>query len=139
MAENKTQPTDASVEDFIAAVADLARREDCRRVAAMMQAASGAPPVMWGASIVGFGRYRYTYASGRTGDWPIIGFSPRKNELVLYLMTGFDDAAPLLEKLGKHKTGKACLYVKRMADVDAMVLRRLIDASVEAMESKRIR
>ena len=138
MAENKTQPTDASVEDFIAAVADPGRREDCRRVAAMMQAAAGAPPVMWCASIVGFGRYRYTYASGRTGDGPIIGFSPRKNDLTLYLMPGFEQHADRLAKLGRHKTGKSCLYLKKLADVDLAVLDELITWSVQAMAPQRI-
>ena len=137
MGELKTRASDASVAAFLAQQSDD-RRADCEAISAMMQAATGEPPVLWGGSIVGFGKYAYT-SSGKVNAWPLIGFSPRKNELVLYLMTGFDDAAPLLEKLGKHKTGKACLYVKRMADVDAKVLRRLVDASVEAMASKRIR
>lgn len=137
MAENKTQPTDASVEAFLAAIPDPTRRDDCRRVAAMMQAAAGAPPVMWGASIVGFGRYRYTYASGRSGDWPIIGFSPRKNDLTLYLMPGFEQHADRLAKLGKHKTGKSCLYLKKLADVDLAVLEELIAWSVQAMAPER--
>ena len=130
MAENKTQPTDASVEDFIAAVADPARREDCRRVAAMMQAASGAPPVMWGASIVGFGRYRYTYASGRTGDWPVIGFSPRKAQTVLYVMGGFEGQDDLVARLGKVKTSVACLYVNRLDQIDIDVLREMASRSL---------
>ena len=137
MAENKTQPTDASVEAFLAAIPDPTRREDCRRVASMMQAAAGAPPVMWGASIVGFGRYRYTYASGRSGDWPIIGFSPRKNDLTLYLMPGFEQHADRLAKLGKHKNGKSCLYLKKLADVDLAVLEELIAWSVQAMAPQR--
>lgn len=138
MAENKTQPTDASVESFIDAIADPRRREDCRRVAAMMQAASGAPPVMWGAAIVGFGRYRYTYASGRTGDWPVIGFSPRKHDLTLYLMPGFEQLTALLQKLGKHKTGKSCLYLKSLDQVDLAALQEMIDRSVAAMAPQRI-
>jgi hypothetical protein len=138
MAENKTQPTNASVADFLAAVPDPVRREDCRRVAAMMQAAAGAPPVMWGAAIVGFGAYRYTYASGRTGDWPVIGFSPRKNDLTLYLMPGFEQHADRLAKLGRHKTGKSCLYLKKLADVDLAVLDELITWSVQAMAPQRI-
>ena len=93
---------------------------------------------MWGNSIVGFARYRYQYASGRSGEWPIVGFSPRKNDLTLYLMPGFDGREALLEKLGKYKTGKACLYVKRLSDVDASVLRQLIDASVDAMAADRV-
>ena len=137
MGELKTRVSDASVAAFLAQQPDD-RRADCEAISAMMQAATGELPVLWGGSIVGFGKYAYT-SSGKVNAWPLIGFSPRKNELVLYLMAGFDDAGALLDTLGKYRTGKACLYVKRMADVDAMVLRRLIDASVEAMESKRIR
>ena len=138
MTENKTQPTDLSVDDFLDQVPDADRGADCRAVAAMMQAATGEAPVMWGNSIVGFARYRYQYASGRSGEWPIVGFSPRKNDLTLYLMPGFDGREALLEKLGKYKTGKACLYVKRLSDVDASVLRQLIDASVDAMAADRV-
>lgn len=137
MGEPKTRAGDASVAAFLAQQPDE-RRADCEAVSAMMQAATGEPATMWGGSIVGFGRYAYV-SSGKTNEWPLVGFSPRKNELVLYLTAGFDDAGALLDKLGRHRTGKACLYVKRMADVDAQVLRRLIDASVEAMEAKRIR
>ena len=138
MTENKTQPSDLSVDDFLDRVPDADRGKDCRAVAAMMQAATGEAPVMWGNSIVGFARYRYQYASGRSGEWPIVGFSPRKNDLTLYLMPGFDGREALLEKLGKYKTGKACLYVKRLSDVDASVLRQLIDASVDAMAADRV-
>lgn len=118
MAGNKTQPTSASVDDFLAGVPEAARREDCRAVAAMMQAATGEAPVMWGDNIV--------------------GFSPRKNDLTLYLMPGLDGREALLARLGKHRTGKACLYLKRLSDVDASVLRQLIDASVEAMAADRV-
>lgn len=137
MGEPKTRAGDASVAAFLAQQPGE-RREDCEAVSAMMQAATGEPARMWGGSIVGFGKYAYV-SSGKTNEWPLVGFSPRKNELVLYLTAGFDDAGALLDKLGRHRTGKACLYVKRMADVDAQVLRRLIDTSVEAMEAKRIR
>lgn len=136
MGEPKTRASDASVADFLAQQPD-ARRADCEAVYAMMQAATGEPATMWGGSIVGFGKYAYV-SSGKTSEWPLVGFSPRKNELVLYLTTGFDAVGPLLDKLGKHKTSKACLYLKRMADVDAKVLRKLVDASVLALESKRI-
>lgn len=136
MGEPKTRASDASVAAFLARQPD-ARRADCEAVCAMMQAATGEPATMWGGSIVGFGKYAYV-SSGKTSEWPLVGFSPRKNELVLYLTTGFDAAGPLLDKLGKHKTSKACLYLKRMADVDAKVLRKLVDASVLALESKRI-
>lgn len=138
MGEPKTRPTTASVADFLALQPD-ARRTDCEQIEAMMQAATGEPAVMWGDAIVGFGRYAQSYAKGQPLDWPVVGFSPRKAELVLYLMQGFDDAQPLLDRLGKHKTSKACLYIKRLADVDAEVLRKLIDASVEAMEPRRLR
>ncbi len=138
MAENKTQATGASVEAFIDTVADPGRREDCRRVAAMMQAATGVAPVMWGAAIVGFGRYRYTHASGRTGDWPIVGFSPRKQDLTLYLMPGFEQLTALLQKLGRHKVGKSCLYLKSLEQVDLDALREMIDRSVAAMASQRV-
>lgn len=137
MAEPKTKAGDASVAAFLARQPDD-RRADCEAVCALMQAATGEPPVLWGGSIVGFGKYAAA-SSGKTGEWPLVGFSPRKNELVLYLTTGFDDVGPLLDKLGKHKTGKACLYLTRMADVDAGVLRELVDASVQALAPKRIR
>lgn len=138
MGEPKTRPTTASVADFLALQPD-ARRADCEEIEAMMQAATGEPAVMWGDAIVGFGRYAQSYAKGQPLDWPVVGFSPRKAELVLYLMQGFEGAQPMLDGLGKHKTSKACLYIKRLADVDAVVLRQLIDASVEAMEPQRLR
>lgn len=136
--ENKTQATAASVDAFLDAIADPQRRDDCRRVRAMMEAAAGAPAVMWGPSIVGFGRYRYQYASGREGEWPVIGFSPRKNDLTLYLMPGFEQQTALVAKLGKHKTGKSCLYLKRLADVDLAVLEELVTRSVAAMAPQRV-
>mgnify|MGYP006214585959 CR=1 FL=1 len=138
-AEPKTKPTDASVADFIAAVENPVRRADAEVIRVMLEEVTGETPVMWGPSIVGFGRYRYTYASGRSGDWPVIGFSPRKNDLTLYIMPGFEGFADLMAKLGKHKTGKSCLYLKTLADVDPKVLRQLIDGSVKAMEPQRIR
>lgn len=138
MGEPKTRPTTASVADFLALQPD-ARRADCEEIEAMMQAATGEPAVMWGDAIVGFGRYAQSYAKGQPLDWPVVGFSPRKAELVLYLMQGFEGAQPMLDRLGKHKTSKACLYIKRLADVDAVVLRQLIDASVEVMEPQRLR
>jgi hypothetical protein len=139
MAELKTQKNDASVQDFLAKVADDTRRADCYSVLAMMQEVTGEAPSMWGASIVGFGTYRYQYASGQSGEWPIIGFSPRKNDLTLYIMPGFAKAEDALRRLGKHKAGKSCLYLKRLADVDLTVLREMMVASVEAMEKSRVR
>lgn len=138
MGEAKTQPTDEDPHAFIDRVGDAARRADCHAVMAMMRKAAGAPPVMWGPAIVGFGRYRYTYASGRTGDWPIIGFSPRKNDLTLYLSSGFEGHADLMARLGRHKTSKACLYLKRLADVDLAILQVLIEKSVETMAPRRV-
>jgi hypothetical protein len=134
----KTRPTGASVPRFLATLPE-ARRADCRRLVTMMRRATGAPPKLWGPAIVGFGAYRQTYADGRTGDWPVIAFSPRKSELVLYLMPGTRSAAPLLARLGKHRTGKACLYVKSLADVDVAVLDELITRAVAGMEERRTR
>ena len=138
MSELKTRPTTASVSEFLAQQ-DAARRADCDALVRMMEAAIGEPAEMWGAAIVGFGRYAYTNASKKTVEWPIIGFSPRKNDLTLYLMPGFEQRAELLRGLGKHKTGKSCLYLKTLADVDIGVLQALIDASVAAMEPQRVR
>lgn len=139
MAEPKTQPTKASVAAFLAAIPDDQRRKDCQAVAKMMQEATGEKPVLWGTSIVGFGTYRYKYASGREGDWPVIGFAPRRNDLTLYIMPGFERFAGLLAKLGRHKSAKSCLYLKRLADVDGAVLKELIGKSVAAMEKVRVR
>ncbi len=130
MAELKTRPTGASVADFIASVADPRRREDCETMVRLMQEVTGRPPEMWGESIVGFGRYAYKYASGWTGEWMATGFSPRKDNLTLYIMSGFDELADLMARLGKYKTGKGCLYVKRLSDVDLGVLRELVARSV---------
>jgi hypothetical protein len=131
-AELKTKPTGASVEDFFAGFKDEERRKDCRTLAALMKQATGAEPKMWGSAIVGFGDWHYKYASGCEGDWFRMGFSPRKQALTLYLTCGgFEKHAGLLARLGKHKTGKGCLYVKRLADVDMAVLRRLIEAAAK--------
>jgi Domain of unknown function (DU1801) len=126
----KTKATGASVKEFLARIEDPERRKDCEAVAAMMRKATGAAPKMWGPSIVGFGKYHYSYASGREGDWFVAGFSPRKGDLTLYLMGGLQAHAALMKKLGKHKTGKSCLYIKRLADVDPDVLRTLITKAV---------
>lgn len=134
----KTRPTEVSVRDFLAGVADEARRGDCLAVAAMMEAATGEAPVMWGGSIVGFGRYRQRYANGRSEEWPVVGFAPRKNDLTLYLTSEFVGREAMLERLGRFKASKACLYLKKLSDVDATVLRELIDASVAAMAADRV-
>jgi len=133
MAELKTKQTTASVEDFLNGVADEKRRQDCFTILELMQQVTRAQPVMWGTSIVGFGAYHYTYASGREGDWFLTGFSPRKNNLTLYIMSGFDEYEALLSKLGKYKTGKACLYINKLYDVDLAILRSLIERSVAHM------
>ncbi len=136
MSEIKTRPTDASVEAFIDAVDHPRRREDARTLLDLMQRVTGEQPVMWGPSIVGYGSYHYRYASGQEADWPITGFSPRKQNLSIYIMTGFEEADELLTRLGKHKTGKSCLYVNKLADVDLDVLEKLVRASVAEMKRR---
>lgn len=136
MAELKTKKTDASVAAFIRAIPDARVRADCKAVAALMEMVTKAKPKMWGTSIVGFGTYHYTYASGREGDWPICAFSPRKAALTLYIMAGFEKYDALMAKLGTFKTGKSCLYLKRLADVDARVLEALVKESVAYMKRK---
>lgn len=138
MAELKTKPTKESVNEFIGKVADEKRRTDCRAIIKLMTEATGAKPEMWGPSIVGFGRYHYKYESGREADWMITGFSPRKSDLTLYLMGGFDRVPDLMKRLGKHKTGKGCLYLKNLDEVDLDVLRELVDQSVARLSDKRI-
>ena len=130
MAELKTQKNDASVEDFLNAVANEKRREDSFVVNDLMKEVTGEQPAMWGDSIVGFGSYRYKYASGREGEWPVTGFSPRKQSLTFYIMDGFEEYDSLLENLGKYKTGKSCLYINKLEDVDLPTLRKLIKRSV---------
>jgi hypothetical protein len=132
VAENKTQPTRASVAAFLASVHDAVRRADAQALARMMQRASGEKAAMWGPAIVGYGSCHYVYDSGREGDMPLIAFSPRKAASVLYYVTGSDAAPALLARLGKYTVGKGCLYLKRLADVDAAVLERLLAAAVAA-------
>ena len=135
MAELKTKENDQSVETFLAGIEDAQKQQDCRTLVAIMQKATGAAPRMWGDAIVGFGHYHYKYASGREGDWFLTGFSPRKQNLTLYIMAGFDNYEALLSKLGKHSIGKSCLYVKRLADVDMPVLTELVVESVAHMQA----
>ena len=135
MADNKTRPTRASVTAFMAAIEDRKMRADAKQVAAMMRRATGKRARMWGPSIVGDGSYHYRYASGREGDYMITGFSPRRQALTIYIMPGFDRFQGLMSKLGKYTTGKSCLYIKRLADVDETVLERLIDESVKYMRA----
>lgn len=134
MAVLKTKPTSASVSAFLASVDDERRRRDAREVLALMKEITGKRPKLWGTSIIGFGSYHYKYASGREGDWPVTGFSPRKQNLVVYVMPGFSRYESLMRRLGKYKLGKSCLYLKRLDDVDRDVLRRLIARSVSDMK-----
>ncbi|HEX7779201.1 MAG TPA: DUF1801 domain-containing protein [Vicinamibacterales bacterium] len=134
MAELKTRATRRSVAEFIDAISDESRRRDCKALVRMMKKATKAQPRMWGSSIIGFGDVHYKYASGREIDWFRAGFSPRKDALTLYLTSGvgWRNQAELMSKLGKHKTGKGCLYIKQLSDVDAKVLERLIGRSVKS-------
>jgi hypothetical protein len=125
----KTTLNDADVDAFLAGVDGEQKREDSRTLCRMLAEETGEPPRMWGESIVGFGTYHYTYASGREGDWMALGFAPRKQNLTLYLMDGFDGYSDLLARLGRHSTGKSCLHVKRLADVDVDVLREMVRRS----------
>jgi hypothetical protein len=133
MAELKTKPTKASVDAFIASV-DQDRRADCKTLVRMMSDATGAKPQMWGPSIVGFGSHRYQYPSGRSGDWFMVGFSPRKRDLTLYVMPGIKRYSPLLARLGQHSTGVGCLYIKKLADIDVAVLKELLATSVKDLQ-----
>lgn len=139
MAENKTQPTGASVGDFIRAVSDPDRRRDCRTIMKLMKEATGARPRMWGPSIVGYGNHHYRYESGREGDMPQVGFSPRQRELTLYLMGGLKLQASRLKRLGKHRTGKCCLYLRSLAEVDQAVLQEMIEAFVRHLREVEAR
>ena len=133
-AELKTKLNDASVEDFLNTIEDEQKRRDCFEIMKIMKQAAKAEPKMWGSSIVGFGSYHYKGASGREGDWMLTGFSPRKQNITLYIMGGFDGHQDLMKKLGRHTTGKACLYIKRLEDVDAKTLKELVGASVKMMK-----
>jgi nucleoid DNA-binding protein len=131
VAELKTKKTRASVKKFIDAIEDEQKRKDSRAILEMMKKITGKKPEMWGEAIVGFGKYHYKYKSGREGEWFLTGFSPRKQNLTLYIMSGFYDKEPLLDKLGKFKTGKACLYIKGLDDVHVPTLKKLIAKSVK--------
>jgi len=131
MAETKTKPTNESVEGFLNKISDEERRADCFQVANIMEEITGEKPKMWGPSIVGFGSYHYKYDSGREGDWLVTGFSPRKKDLTLYIMMGFEKHRELMEKLGKHSAAKSCLYIKRLSDIHVPTLKKLIKASVK--------
>lgn len=143
MSELKTKKNDGSVKEFVNSIPDPLRRSDCEKLLALMHDVTDETPSMWGSSMVGYGTYDYTYATGRQGTWFKFGFSPRKQNLTLYFMTGFDDYAkaskydpqPLLNKLGKHSTGKSCLYIKSLDDIDISVLQKLIKSSYEAVSN----
>jgi len=135
MAELKTKLTQASVDEFLNAIQDAQIRQDCWAVVEIMQEATQAPPQMWGASIVGFGSYHYKYASGREADWMLTGFAPRKQNITLYIMAGFEPYDQMLAQLGKHTCGKSCLYIKRLSDVHVPTLKQLVHASVQHMRA----
>ena len=134
MAELKTKKTEASVEDFLNQIKDEQTRQDCFEIAKMMKQVTLSEPKMWGSSIVGFGSRHLKYASGRELDWMLTGFSPRKANITLYILGGFEKQADLLKKLGKYTTGKGCLYIKKLKDVDTKVLKELVHESVQSMK-----
>jgi len=138
MSEPKTTRNDEDVAAFLATVADEKRRADAQAACALFAEVTGAEPTMWGASIIGFGAYHYRYASGREGDWPAVALSPRKQALTLYVSEGFDAYADLLGRLGPHRTGKSCLYVKRLADVDEKALRELVKAGFDHLNGRTL-
>jgi hypothetical protein len=133
MAEPRTVRNRTSVQEFLAAVPDPRRRADAQALCALMTEVTGAQPQMWGTSIVGFGTYHYRYASGREGDWPAVGLSPRKQALTVYISAGFDAYTELLGRLGPHSTGRSCLYLKRLSDVDEEALRGLVDGGFRSL------
>lgn len=139
MAELKTKPTQSSVSAFLNNIADEQRRKDCQKLARIMTRVTKATPRMWGPSIVGFGEYHYTYDSGREGDWFLTGFSPRKGDLTLYISSGFDGHEDLMRRLGRHKTGRSCLYVRKLDDIDLDVLTALLERGVRKMAATRTR
>ncbi len=136
MAANKTRPTKVRVSDFLNAVKDPQRRSDAKKVAAMMRRVTGKQATMWGPAIVGYGKYHYKYDSGREGDFMMVGFSPRKQNLALYIIPGFGAFPGLMKNLGKYKTGKSCLYINKLDDVDEKVLEKLVSESFKLMKKK---
>ncbi len=136
MAELKTKKNEADVEKFLGAIPDEKKQRDCFVILKLMRQITGKDPKMWGSGIVGFGDYHYKYESGREGDWFLVGFSPRKQNISLYIMSGFDGQSDLMKKLGKYKTGKSCLYIKAYEDVDAEVLKELITRSIVHLKKR---
>ncbi len=137
MAELKTKENDQSVEDFLNEISDEKKRQDCLTILELMKKVTRKEPKMWGSSIIGFGKYIYKYESGRELDWFSTGFSPRKQNITLYIMMGFDRYDELMKKLGKYKTGKSCLYIKKIEDIDLPTLKELIKQSVESLVKAR--
>lgn len=136
MPEQKTKPTELSVEDFLGQIEDEQTRDDCFAIAKLMKQVTGSPAKMWGTAIVGFGQYHYKYESGHEGYTCLTGFSPRKQNITLYVMPGFAEHTDLLKKLGKHKAGKGCVYIKKLADIDEGVLKKLVKESVSYLKKK---
>lgn len=136
MAELKTQPTKASVTDFINAIEDDQIRKECKAIAGLMAKATKSKPKMWGPSMVGFGSYRYKYASGRGGDWMLTAFAPRKKNITLYIMPGFEGQTALMKKLGPHSGGISCVHIKRLSDLHLPTLKKLIDLSVKNLRAR---
>lgn len=134
----KTQKTEASVAKFLATVPGAGRRADAQALCELMTEATGAQPAMWGSSIVGFGSYHYRYASGQEGDWPAVGFSPRRQALTVYISEGLEDHTGLLARLGTHTTGKSCVYLKRLSDVDSSVLSELVREGFQQLNGKSV-
>jgi len=136
MSENKTKPTQMAVEDFLAVVEPERKREEARELDALFRKVTGFNPVMWGPSMIGYGSYHYVYESGREGDMLATGFSPRKAQHSIYILPGYADYGPILERLGKHSKGKSCLYVKKLADIDLQVLAELIETGLKDLSAK---
>ena len=136
MSENKTQPTAANVTEFLQGIDDSQKQADTQQIVEIMERVSGYPATMWGESLIGFGQYTYTYKSGRTGEWSLVGVSPRARNISIYIMPGFDQYQDLMQQLGKHKVGRSCLYINKLADVDVKVLETLIERSVKDMKER---
>jgi len=133
MAELKTKPTEQDPKEFLMTIADEKKRQDSFKILEFLQQVTGFEPRMWGSSIIGYGSYHYKYADGQEGDWPLTGFSPRKQNLTIYITSGFDQYEELLKRLGKHSTGKSCLYIKKLEDIDLDLLAELVKQSVDHM------
>ena len=137
MSDLKTQPNDTSIDDFLTNVSDEQKRKDCCTIIDMMKSVTGSEPKMWGGSIIGFGTYHYKYASGREGDFFLTGFAPRKQNLTMYIMSGFKEYDKLMSKLGKYKTGRSCLYIKNLEAIDMKILKELVQKSAKAIAEKK--